>query len=170
MSLKSKNKMEHYSKSMPANEFHICISSADSGIDSDTSPNSSTKLANSIETLDEIIIVNPETFIRGKNATETERIDGINKSIDWLKEELTKMKSKDRELAKTMINIRSRIAEYKLELEKGENGYESDGDKNRSTDDNDNYEKETWKLVTTDGAFPTNGLYFENNKRATWAI
>lgn len=169
MSLKSST-AEHYSKSMPANEFQIYISSADSGIDSDTSPNSSTKLANSIENIEPIIVINPETFILGKEASETDRIDGINKSINWLKDELANMKLKDRELAKTMITIRSKIAEYKVELEKRDNGYDSDVDKNRSNDDSDNYVKETWKLVTTDGAFPANGLYFENNKRATWAI
>lgn len=170
MSFKIKSSTPEYSKSMPPNEFQIYISSADSGIDSDTSPNSSTKLANSLEEIEPIDNVDPTSFILGKGAAETDRIDGINKSIDWLKEELTKMKKKDRELAKTMITIRSKIAEYKTELDKRDNGYDSDVDKNRSTDDNDTYQKETWKLVSTDGAFPTNGLYFENNKRATWAI
>merc|ERR1740124_189570 len=112
---------------MPASEFQIYISSADSGIDSDTSPTSSptssTKLTDS---QDDIVIVNPEDFLRGKGAGESERINGISQSLAWLKEELENMKIKDRHLAKTMITIRSRIAEYKNELERQDTGYDSD--------------------------------------------
>lgn len=177
MSFKLKrSNVDHYSKSMPANEFNFFVTSSDSGIDSDTSPNSSTKLANSLETIDaDDVFVDPQSFLLGKAASDGDRIDGIKKSLDWLREELASMKLKDRELTKTMINIRSDIAAFKVELEKGDTGYDSDSEcitttTTTTTSPDDSFVKENWKLVTSDPAFPADGSYFENNKRATWVI
>ena len=176
MSFKLKrSNVDHYSKSMPPNEFNFFVTSSDSGIDSDTSPNSSTKLANSIEAIDlEDIPIDPTSYILGKHAPDADRMDGIKQSLDWLRTELENMKLKDRELAKTMINIRSDIAKFKVELEKGDTGYDSDSECSKSptttTSSDDNFVKENWKLVTSDCAFPADGSYFENNKRATWVI
>lgn len=159
----------YHSKSMPPSEFPIiCISSADSGIDSDTSPAASTKLTNSIEDIETDLNICPKSFILGKNAAEGDRIDGINKAIGWIKDELIKMKSKDKQLTKIMITLRSQIAEQKLKLEKFDKGYDSDSEATGKQDNE--YVKERWKLIAQDGAFPTDGMCFENNKRATWAI
>jgi len=157
------------SKSLPANQFPIiCISSADSGIDSDASPNSSTKLTNSIEDIEGDDQISPHSFLLGEDADEKDRIEGINKAIVWVKDELVKMKIKDKQLTKTMITIRSKIAAHKLHIEKQDTGYDSDLEYRKK--ENDQYLKERWKLIAKDGAFPTDGERFENNKRATWAI
>ena len=167
---------------MPANEFNFFVTSSDSGIDSDTSPNSSTKLT-SIETFDQPeihvddVIVDPTSYLLGPQYSERDRTNGIKSALEWLRTELESMKLKDRELAKTMIKVRSDIAAFKVELEKSDTGYDSDSECLGSPTNNttqpsqdDSFVKENWKLVTSDSAFPADGSYFENNKRATWVI
>ena len=188
MSFKLKrNNVDHYSKSMPPNEFNFFVTSSDSGIDSDTSPNSSTKLAASIEKIEKLeeeactncgeeTVVDPTSYLLGPRHTEAERTNGISNALQWLRTELESMKLKDRELAKMMIKVRSDIAAFKVELEKGDTGYDSDSEcvgtsstTNPPVQD-DGFVKENWKLVTSDPAFPSDGSYFENNKRATWVL
>jgi len=169
------------SKSLPPTEFQVYISSADSGIDSDAS-NSTTKLS-SIESIeDEFPSVDPTSLLAGRNASHEERVEGIGKALDWLRHELVKMKQTDKRLTKTFITMRSKIAEHKLLIESGafmpvEKPIYCDGittDDCTATIKNRNNKKlnknDDWRLIAKDGAFPANGLDFENNKRATWVI
>ena len=157
--------LDSNSKSLPPNEFPIIsISSADSGIDSDASPNST----NSIEDIEAEDVISPHSLLLGKDADEKDRIEGINKAIGWVKDELVKMKIKDKQLTKAMIIIRSKIAAQKLHLEKHDTWHDPDSENRKQK--NDQYLKERWKLIAKDGAFPTDGESFDNNKRATWAI
>lgn len=171
------------SKSLPPTEFQVYISSADSGIDSDAS-NSTTKLS-SIESIeDEYPSVDPSSLLAGRNAPHEERVKGIDKALDWLRHELIKMKQTDKRLTKSFITMRSKIAEHKLLIESGvmvsvEKPIYCDNV--TTTDDcsavmkqkkntRSNKSNDDWRLIAKDGAFPTNGLDFENNKRATWVI
>ena len=161
-------KNSYCSKSLPPVEFQVCISSSDSGIDSDVSPVSSTNITTfkefhiDIEEDDEE--VSPSSFLLGENVPEHDRIEGINKALSWIKDELIKMKITDRQLAKSMITIRSKIAEQKLHLEKiCDTGYDSD------VDAPNNENKARWKLLMN-GGFPASASCFDSNKRATWAI
>lgn len=180
------------SKSLPATEFQIYISSADSGIDSssDSTSNSTTKLNSSLESLQDGI--DPTTLLAGRKASHVERVEGISRALDWLRTELTKMKETDKHLTKSFIKMRSRIAEHKQIVESGgmmtlECQVFTDGlSSNTTVDDcssvfirkkaaeNPKMRRsngaDEWNLIAKDEAFPTNGLNFENNKRATWVI
>lgn len=160
---------------MPPVEFGLYMAGGgeDSGIESDTSPVSSTKLASSYEDIEDEVIVNPRSFLLGNKAPEKERIDGITNALNWLRDELTKMKETDKQLTRTFITMRSKIAEHKIKMESSspitDHGYyDTDSIDNQSQGKNKKLDQ--WNLICKDGAFPTNGLDFENNKRATWII
>eukprot|EP00794_Sanderia_malayensis_P019888 gene19888-21830_t len=56
-----------------------------------------------------------------------ERMGNLGEALSWIRDELKLMKSQDKHLAKTMIDIRSRIQKTKLELESiRDTGYDSD--------------------------------------------
>lgn len=182
------------SKSLPATEFQIYISSADSGIDSsESASNSTAKLDSSAESFnnEEENTVDPRTLLVGKKASHEERVEGIGKALDWLRTELAKMKETDKKLTKSFIKMRSKIAEHKQTIEAGglmavECQVLCDGPVSPGTMDDCTSEMlrkkahhasrngasggDEWNLIAKDGAFPTNGLNFENNKRATWVI
>lgn len=166
------------SKSLPPTEFQIYVSSADSGIDSDAST-STNKLYSSLESMDEeAIVADPKTLLCGEKATHEERVEGIGRALKWLREELVKMKETDRKLTKKFINMRSTIAEYKDIVDSGgllavdrPLTYDTKDDSTTVTMKKRLTRKcDDWKMIAKDGAFPTNGLDFENNKRATWVI
>lgn len=186
------------SKSLPATEFQIYISSADSGIDSsDSASNSAAKLDSSVESFsndedNKVPVVDPRTLIAGKKASHEERVEGIGKALNWLRAELTKMKETDKKLTKSFIKMRSKIAEHKQTIEAGglmavECQVLCDGPASPGTMDDCTSAMlrkkahqasrngvssgcDEWNMIAKDGAFPTNGLNFENNKRATWVI
>ena len=179
---------EMTSKSLPATEFQVYISSADSGIDSsDSASNSTAKLNSSLESFndDATTNVDPKTLLAGKRASHAERVEGIGKALDWLRAELIKMKETDKKLTKSFIKMRSKIAEHKEFFESGglmavecqvlcdstvdDCTSEMIKKKAQQTSRNGGGGEE-WNLIARDGAFPTNGLNFENNKRATWVI
>lgn len=185
-------RLEKCSKSLPPVEFQQCINAAeDSGIESDTSPVSSTKLTISLEDLNDETTtqqqqVDPRTFLLGKEASESDRIDGITNAINWLRHELLEMKETDKQLTRTFITMRSQITEQRRYFESASSsetntttdaGYYDTNSIDKNNSSKTSYQnptavkkKERWNLISTDGAFPTNGIDFENNKRATWII
>eukprot|EP00111_Clytia_hemisphaerica_P021357 TCONS_00062875-protein len=165
------------SKSMPATEFEVYVSSADSGIDSDSA--SIAKLNSSLESIEQRNEIDPTTLLADKNAPHNERVEGIGKALDWLRDELTKMKETDKKLTKRFIKMRSRIADHKEFIENGGLlAVEQPILLETTTDDctselmrrKMSQKRPDYNLIAKDGAFPTHGLNFENNKRATWVI
>ena len=160
-------------KSLPPTDLETIVSS-DSGLD--VSPVSSTHLdTEDMEEVDRELEESPLSFILGEAFPQRERIAGVSKAIEWLQTELKNMKLKDRELARIMITMRSRIQETKLQLEQAKDckdkGYGSDNDTTNSDKlDEEEFNKEQWKLIKENGNFPTDSASFDNNKRATWAI
>lgn len=160
---------------MPPVEFQLQLCTGeDSGIESDSSPVSSTKLASSIEDMEDEVVVNPQSFLLGKGASDKERMDGITNALNWLRDELTKMKETDKRLTRTFITMRSQIAEHRVKLESPspttDYGYYDTDVIDNQSDTKEKKKREQWNLICKDGAFPTNGIDFENNKRATWII
>ena len=148
-------------KSLPALESPH-KSASDSGIDSDAS---STKLSSSSVEM-EMVKVSPYLFLQGAQAPLKNRIDGINKAIFWITEELSEMKCSDKKLAKIFIRLRSHCAEERSRMGLSEridapNFETSVGTKKKMN------EKRT---LTSKDAFPIDGKQFERNKRVTWAL
>lgn len=123
--------------------------------------------------------VTPSDFILDSNASLPDRIAGVNAAFEWVRAELTAMKLKDKEIARTMIGMRSRIRETSAEWKSArDRGYDS-GDAENSPSatagsklqvSEQEFIRQQWKLITCEGAFVGGGEDFENNKRATWLI
>ena len=156
---------------LSADEFQNCIFSEDSGIDS----------ALSNESLDSNTILSvpcheestdPSSLLLGSKYTDEERIQGINNALQWLKNELIQMKQNDKDLIKTMMDIRSNIAKVKIENEFGEDiivVYYSENEV-RHCDNNDEILKERRRLVSNEDFIPGNSNFFDKGKRATWTV
>ena len=164
-----------YSKSCPVEDFKQLISSEDSGIDSESS------IASSISESDISLQIksDPRLFILGADYPVNQRVNGIDQALTWIKDELMKIKEQDKTLTKTMISIRSKIANIKLGRALGtsliDKGYNSDGESKYSTAENcgkttEDHGKEKQWLISKENSFPIDSCFFDNGKRATWAI
>lgn len=112
----------------------------------------------------------PKPFKFGADIADKDRMSNLQTALSWIRCELKTMKSQDKLLARTMIDIRSKIQQVKLEFESiKDTGYDSDEiemneenkDKRMNGSEND--------LSNFNTEFPVNGTNFVNNKRATWA-
>ena len=112
--------------------------------------------------------INLPEFQFGEAKPHKERMNNLKSALDWVRNELKEMKSQDKHLARTMIDLRSRIQQMKLELEANQDiGYDSD-----EGESSDSREKSTASSPTSLSEYNyfVNGTDFEKNKRATWAI
>lgn len=109
-----------------------------------------------------IQVVNPSNFLRGPNFSFNERFDGIINAIDWIKEELKSMQATDKQLAKSMIALRTKIAAKNEELHI---------EKHSKLSVNTGLIEGSLVPPALSGihCFPINGNCFDQNKRATWS-
>lgn len=108
-------------------------------------------------------------FQFGGNKTHKERMNNLRNALNWVRTELTEMKSQDKHLARTMIDLRSKIQQLKLEFEScNDNGYGSDADEPTEGDSHSGARSQENILNYQYKAL--NGEAFESNKRATWAM
>ena len=150
-------------KSLPLPDI-LSSGSSDSGLDSDAlsiySPTEeSAKSCSSTET----------RFQFGAELPMKDRMNNLQDALGWIRDELTLMKTQDKQLAKTMIEIRSKIQKTKLEMEAlRDTGYDSDEleTKGKKEDNVMNSQAD----ITSLNDFPVNGDNFDKNKRATWAV
>lgn len=155
-----KNTIRTRPKSFP-NEEILSSGSSDSGLESD---NISITLS-----IDSIPRKSSPEFSFGSSRTHNERMNNLQNALDWVRKELTEMKSQDKHLARTMIDLRSKIQQLKLDFEScNDNGYDSDADEPK--DEDLKVETQGPSNVLNYQYLMLNGDDFENNKRATWAI
>ena len=151
-------------KSVPTSELVLSTSSSDSRFDSDVM-----LICTSCEGERDRFLDNrcPVVFPLGHNISEGERIESVNKALSWLRTELKCMKLQDRELARTMIEIRARIQQVKLEIEQQKDtGYNSDEAELSETEQHEKKYLQLEKQTLTS----SNNDSFQNNKRASWVI
>lgn len=186
-------------------DYRTCSESAD---DSDRENMEDNLEDNDIEDDMDIRHYPANTFILNDQHSTGDRIEGVNQALEWLKNELKSMKVQDRELARTMIHVRSQIQEVHKDLQCAhDKGYDSESENNNNAADTNGqsnlkssvatggqqtgqylsvgstvmrhsggapadkeYKKLQWNLIAADGAFPTDSMCFEMNKRATWAV
>ena len=155
-----KNTTRTRPKSFPNNEI-LSSGSSDSGLESDN--------ISIILTIDNIPHKSFPEFDFGSSRTHKERMNNLQNALDWVRKELTEMKSQDRHLARTMIDLRSKIQQLKLDFEScKDNGYDSDADEPKDGDLK--VETQSPSSILNYQYMMLNGDDFENNKRATWAI
>ena len=109
-----------------------------------------------------IQVVNPRNFLLGSNFSFNERFDGISNAIDWIKEELKSMQATDKQLAKSMIALRTKIAAKNEEIY---------NEKHSKLSVNNGLVEGSLVPPALSGihCFPVNGNCFDQNKRATWS-
>ena len=107
-------------------------------------------------------VVNPNNFLLGPNFSFNDRFDGISNAIDWIKEELKSMQAKDKQLARSMITLRTKIASKNEEIY---------NEKHAKLSVNNGLVEGSLVPPTLSGihCFPINGDCFDQNKRATWS-
>lgn len=106
-----------------------------------------------------------KAFILSDKHSMDERIDGIDRSITWLKDTLKHMQRTDKKLEDQMNiiirNIRNEPNGKKLTRSASEIKYEETEEKHSPYIDD---------MVLCETTHLNKGLYFNRNKRATWAI
>ena len=148
-------------KSFP-NEEILSSGSSDSGLESD---NISIVIA-----IDSISNKSLPEFNFGSSGTHKERMNNLQSAMDWVRSELIEMKSQDKHLARTMIDLRSKIQQLKLDFEScNDNGYDSDAN-NRKEEGDIKLESQSPTSILNYQYMVLNGEAFEKNKRATWAM
>ena len=160
-----KNPVKSRPKSFPNQEI-LSSGSSDSGLESDN--------ISIVVTMDggEVESASPKSlpeFNFGEKKTHKERMNNLQNALDWVRNELTEMKSQDKHLARTMIDLRSKIQQLKLDLEScNDNGYDSDVCEPKEVELNTKARSPT--SILSCQHILNYGEAFENNKRATWAI
>ena len=148
-------------KSFP-NEEILSSGSSDSGLESDN--------VSLVVTIDGVSHKSHPDFNFGSSRTHNERMNNLQNALDWVRSELTEMKSQDRHLARTMIDLRSKIQQLKLDFESyNDNGYDSDADESKDEEDSDVVSQSATSILSFQYMI-MNGGDFEKNKRATWAM
>lgn len=160
-----KNHSKKRPKSFPNQEI-LSSGSSDSGLESE---NLSIIVTIDGDDFEQILNKRLPEFTFGGNRTHKERMDNLQNALDWVRNELTEMKSQDKQLARTMIDLRSKIQQLKLDIEScNDNGYDSDTEEPKESELNSEMQRPT--SIVNFQCLMVNGDAFENNKRATWAI
>ncbi len=152
-------------KSLPSADV-LSSGSSDSGLDSDV-----ISIYSPSDDMFKSIAGHTETrFQFGSDLPLKERMGNLQDALSWIRDELKIMKSQDKQLAKTMIEIRSKIQQTKLELELlRDTGYDSD-ELDTAENSQENISSNSQREVGNMSELKMNADNFEKSKRATWVV
>ena len=153
-------------KSFPSEEI-LSSGSSDSGLESDTL---TVVLTIEADVEKSLKATHPD-FQLGAEQPHRTRMNNLQNALDWVKSELVEMKLQDKQLAKTMIDLRSKIQQTKIDFESTANDYGYDSDDGDDAEcDNAKAKVKTPTSILSYHFMGVNGDDFDQNKRATWAI